>query len=34
VFKKIELVLDWLFDQIVLPFLPEGKDDKDKRGED
>lgn len=30
-FQKIKLIVEWLFDQVILPFLPEGdKKDEDK----
>lgn len=32
--NKIQLIIDFLYDQFILPFLPEGKEDDDKEERD
>lgn len=32
--NKIQMVIDFLFDQFILPWLPEGKEDDDKEEPD
>lgn len=27
--NKIKLIIEWLFDEFILPFLPEGKKDEE-----